>query len=304
VDQLFLEIGNHGSISTASDVTHPCVPARFKWAIHEDERHDGDLPGEMALAQHGAVCIITRMRSAVMIAILLASAGLVGAKGKDISVFIALCDNKTQGIIPVSAKIGNGDDPENNLYWGCDEGFPVVFGRSDKWHTKSRESNLSPALLRRMVLEHVDGDLTLTVNAYRGSEIKRCTEEFEMAVASGKYALVAYIGHNGLMDFELNEQPGKEPAGTDAIVLACASHAYFSPRLQRIGAHPILMTDQLMYPGSFILYDALEAWKRGGTPSEIRSAAGKAYARNQSISLKAALGIFSPVLLPIPAGAP
>ena len=31
---------------------------------------------------------------------------------KKVMVFIALCDNKTQGILPVSPKIGNGDVPE------------------------------------------------------------------------------------------------------------------------------------------------------------------------------------------------
>ncbi|MBS1655648.1 MAG: hypothetical protein JSU05_12430, partial [Bacteroidetes bacterium] len=38
---------------------------------------------------------------------------------KTIHVFVALCDNKYQGIVPVPAKIGNGQDPANNLYWGC-----------------------------------------------------------------------------------------------------------------------------------------------------------------------------------------
>ncbi|HST23582.1 MAG TPA: hypothetical protein VLR90_20895, partial [Blastocatellia bacterium] len=34
-----------------------------------------------------------------------------------IHVLVALCDNEHQGIVPVPAKIGNGDDPQNNLYW-------------------------------------------------------------------------------------------------------------------------------------------------------------------------------------------
>ncbi len=38
---------------------------------------------------------------------------------KVIHVFVALCDNKYQGIVSVPASIGNGQDPKTNLYWGC-----------------------------------------------------------------------------------------------------------------------------------------------------------------------------------------
>jgi hypothetical protein len=36
-----------------------------------------------------------------------------------IHVFVALCDNVNQGIVPVSAALGNGDNPHTNLYWGA-----------------------------------------------------------------------------------------------------------------------------------------------------------------------------------------
>ncbi|GAB4337265.1 MAG: hypothetical protein Kow0099_10580 [Candidatus Abyssubacteria bacterium] len=38
---------------------------------------------------------------------------------RTIYVFVALCDNEHQGIFPVPPKLGNGDDPANNLYWGA-----------------------------------------------------------------------------------------------------------------------------------------------------------------------------------------
>ncbi len=34
---------------------------------------------------------------------------------KTIYIYVALCDNKYQGIVPVPAKIGNGQDPNNKL---------------------------------------------------------------------------------------------------------------------------------------------------------------------------------------------
>ena len=36
-----------------------------------------------------------------------------------VHVTVALCDNATQGMVPVPAAIGDGDDPRTNLYWGA-----------------------------------------------------------------------------------------------------------------------------------------------------------------------------------------
>ena len=46
---------------------------------------------------------------------------------KVIHVLVALCDNKYQGIVPVPPKIGNGQDVNNNLYWGCSMGVRTIF---------------------------------------------------------------------------------------------------------------------------------------------------------------------------------
>lgn len=217
------------------------------------------------------------------------------AEEKSIRVFVALCDNRTQGIIPVGEKIGDGDVPDANLYWGCSDGFGSYFKRSKKWKLIESKSDISRQIMRRMKLKHADGDLTLTADAYRGSEIHQCMRDFEKAAASGKYDLVAFIGHNGLMDFPLVKQQAIKGNNTDAIVLCCLSEKYFAARLKKIGVNPILLTSQLMYPGSFILHDAIEAWKNGGSLNDIRKAAGKAYAKNQRISVKAATGVFAKI---------
>src|SRR5258705_8709276 len=52
---------------------------------------------------------------------------------KTIHIYVALCDNKYQGIVPVPAKIGNGQDPDNNLYWGCAFGIRTYFKNSREW---------------------------------------------------------------------------------------------------------------------------------------------------------------------------
>ena len=229
----------------------------------------------------------------LLILFVLATAFAAGAAPKQVRVFVALCDNKTQGIAPVGERIGNGDDPDNNLYWGCSDGLGSYFRRSKKWKTTKSESDVSTEILRRMTLSHVGGKVELVAEAYRGSEIKQCLIDFEKASGSNDYDLVVYIGHNGLMDFQI---PSPEPVAgneTEVVVLGCLSDSYFTGRLVKTGCKPILMTQQLMYPGSFILHSAIETWLDGGSLDDIRGAAGRAYARNQKISVRAATGVFA-----------
>ena len=215
------------------------------------------------------------------------------AAERSIRVFIALCDNKTQGIIPVGAKIGDGDNPEANLYWGCSEGFGETFKESSKWRVTESASDVSPSILRRMTLRHVGAEITLTTDAYRGSAMRQCLQDFETAAASNQFDLVAYIGHNGLMDFTLPELAPVVGNDTEVMVLCCVSDRYFSERLKRLGCKPILMTTQLMYPGAFLLHDGIESWRNGGSLADIRGAAGRAYAKNQGISVRSGTGVFA-----------
>lgn len=47
------------------------------------------------------------------------AASLAAQNGvRTVHVFVALADNKNQGIVPVAASLGNGEDPARNLYWG------------------------------------------------------------------------------------------------------------------------------------------------------------------------------------------
>ena len=52
---------------------------------------------------------------------------------KSIHVFVALCDNVHQGIVPVPVSIGNGQKPSTNLYWGCGYGIKTYFKKSQEW---------------------------------------------------------------------------------------------------------------------------------------------------------------------------
>jgi len=216
----------------------------------------------------------------------------VTAAPKKIKVFVALCDNKTQGIAPVGKKIGDGDKPDANLYWGCSDGIQCHFKKTGKWTYKAEKKDVSAQVLRRLTYEHKATKSMLVADAYKGSEIKQCYIDFEKALLSGEYDLVCFIGHNVLMDGHIAQQKGKAKKKTDAVALCCVSDSWMSGRLKALGGQPVLMTRSLMYPGSFILHDSLEVWFKGGTKEQIRSAAGKAYGKNQKISHKAGMSVF------------
>jgi hypothetical protein len=226
---------------------------------------------------------------AVILLIVTARAG-----EKRIAVFVGLCDNATQGIVEVGAKIGDGNKPDDNLYWGCSDGLKSYFKASRRWKLEKRETATGDErILERLTFRHLATKAVLVAEAWRGSNLKDCYLASEKAMLSGENQLVAFIGHNVLMDTAI-EAPAKKAAGkTDAIVLCCISDRYFRERLEQAGVRPVLLTTQLMYPGSFILHDAIEPWLTGKDRKSLRTAAGAAYARNQKIRTAAATGVFA-----------
>ena len=169
---------------------------------------------------------------------------------------------------------------------------------SADWRLTRTDKNPSPEVLERAVFAHRSGRWKLVAQVYRGSAIKACITAFFAALASDEprqqTPLVAYLGHNGLMDFPLPaEATARRGPGRQAIVLCCASAEYFTPHLEKVGATPLLTTTQLMYPGGFLLRAALDGWIAGDPPEKIRQRAAAASAKNQKISVKAAAGVFT-----------
>src|SRR6266700_3893822 len=137
---------------------------------------------------------------------------------KTIHVFVALCDNKYQGIIPVPAGIGNGQDPNSNLYWGCDAGIRTWFKKSHEWVLISRYK-IDSIKMERLIFKHARQKFYLVADAYNGKYIKDCTVDFLKSCSGqvkhtlqvnhtsigiyGNARLLSYIGHDGLMDFRL-----------------------------------------------------------------------------------------------------
>ena len=142
---------------------------------------------------------------------------------RTIHAFVALADNKNQGIVPVAAILGNGEDPEHNLYWGSAYGVKTYFARSADWQLIASRQKPKPEILERCIFKHRTQNVYLIADAYRGSRIKQAIVDFLEAAAGGEVEsvpvktgeqtlalnarggadLVAYAGHDGLMDFQL-----------------------------------------------------------------------------------------------------
>lgn len=223
---------------------------------------------------------------------------------KVIHVFVALCDNKYQGIVPVPASIGNGQDPETNLYWGCDNGVRTYFKKSKDWQLlKKRKAKRM--LLERLVFKHRTKKFYLVADAWDGQAIEKTTEDFLFSCSgqlkdtiqldkkvigiNGNANLLAYIGHDVLMGFNLpDEFKNTDHKTRDCIILACISKKYFSGFVTKSNANPLLWTTGLMCPEAYTLHDALTGYICKEPSNEIQHRAALAYAKYQKCDATAA----------------
>lgn len=225
---------------------------------------------------------------------------------RSVHVIVALCDNEHQGIAPVPASLGNGDGPRGNLYWGALYGVKTHFKKQAEWKLLHCADGPGPYVLERCVFRHHSGRVYMVADAYRGREITRATEDFLDAAAgrnkgtialsdrtnigvNGSADLIAYVGHNGLMDFSISSLPERaDDKKRDVIILACASRPYFRKAVTKAGAAPLLWTTNLMAPEAYTLKAALDGWVRGESDLQIRDRAAKSYAGYQKCGLAAA----------------
>jgi hypothetical protein len=231
-----------------------------------------------------------------------------------IHVFVALADNQHQGIVPVPAKLGDGDDPSNNLYWGAAFGVKTFFRRSADWRLVSCAPGPKVAILERCVFRHRTDTVYLVADAYEGSQIRAAVTDFLSAaaglnpetlsvklepsraslMAGGAADLVAYVGHDAFMDFQIPAIAGDgREKPRRAIILACASKAYFAPYLKAAGADPLLWTTGLMAPEAYTLKAAFDGWIASEDGRAIRDRAAEAYSQYQHCSLRTAETLFS-----------
>ncbi len=256
-----------------------------------------------------------RRRIFLSLIILGCSSGIAQAQkpARLVHVFVALADNAHQGIVPVPAALGDGDDAARNLYWGAAFGVRTFFKKNGGWREIAVVENPSSYVLERSVFLDEASGTYLIADGYRGREIKEAINDFfraaagqdpeigEISIKQGekkvrvpsKTSLTVYVGHDGLMDFTLEKAfQGVGGEKREAMVLACASKSYFAAGLRPTGAQPVLWTTGLMAPEAYTLKAAVEGWIAGENGDKIRERAAVAYAKYQKIGVAGARRLF------------
>jgi len=257
---------------------------------------------------------------------------------KVVHVFVALADNQNQGIVKVTPALGNGQDPGGNLYWGAMYGVKTFFSRSPHWRAlrTERSADAGDPVLERAVLKSAGAPPVYVIaEAYDGAQMKAALTDFLDAAAGtsavgfrvpdpagafflhagGQADMVCFVGHNGLMDIQLDWQPrGREPNVSHAValasegqpgfvaplipprvavVLACKSQPYFTEPLRKAHCLPLLTTTGLMAPEAYTLDAIIRSWAAGDSQDTILSKAAEAYAKYQKCPLPAARKLFT-----------
>ena len=230
-------------------------------------------------------------------------------------VVVALCDNEHQGIVRVPRALGDGASPRTNLYWGARFGVRSFLSDTRGWRRHASSTTPPEGVLERLVVGttvsrgEVNAPLYVVADAWDGRRMKEALAAFfEMSAgrtnaavridglsleAGGGAHVVAFVGHDGLMDAPAAPfAPGAAEPARASIVLACSSRSYFADPLARASTYPLLLTSGFMAPEAYTLDAALRAWFTTGEAASVQDAAARAYHQYQRCGLAAARRLF------------
>jgi hypothetical protein len=257
------------------------------------------------------------------------AADISGGKPLTATVYIALCDNDSQGIVPVkNKKICMGDDAQNNLYWASGGGL-WGHARTRGWKRVLMEKNPTEDIAVRAVWKKrffpggklralgvkAKFDVLLVGIAYRGEKIRKAMADYLKAVnrdapdvltlpngesveAGGKSHVIGWIGHDYFMDEPdvpglIAETRGNSTLEKGVFGLACISDHYFRPAIQRANVHILALNTNLTFPSAFTVFGMLRAAAAGKDHRGIHLEAVRAFAKGQKRSAAAMMRVFS-----------
>ena len=230
----------------------------------------------------------------------------VAAEKKVIHILTALCDNEHQGIVKVPARIGDGDKPRENLYWGAMYGIKTWFSKNQSWK-KLASFKVDDVILERLVFKRKNSEVYLIADAYRGRKMKDCLNDYfssltgkvlkekglgDLGVSLKETKLTIFVGHNGLMDFKLPLIKGK--GEIDAMSFCCKSKPFFKERINAAGSKSVLLTNGFMAPEAYSVSAAIDGWLLGNRPEGIARRAAAAYHQYQKCGHRGAYNLFKP----------
>jgi hypothetical protein len=241
-------------------------------------------------------------------------------------VHVPLCDNS---IIPCgNAKLGDGDNPDTNLYWSTTPGFGAWFSRrGGGWkrvlHQRGKATGDSDVVAvdvyRRTVRAPASWikrgapktfELDIVVHGWRGKAIDAALAAYARDVSGGAARklvlddkttlegggaaqLVAFVGHNRLMDLERYSWPEPGAKATGTIAIACHTAAYMESEVSAATRVPLLMTRDLLFSNAAPFEATVLAFASGGGYARMRSDATAAYATIQKRPVARMGGVFT-----------
>lgn len=237
-------------------------------------------------------------------------ADVTAGKPLVVEVHVPLCDNDI--IRCGNAKLGDGDNPATNLYWATTPGFGYWFRRKGSgWTEVSVEKEntgdkdvLEKRTYRRAIATPAAWrkrgapkryELVVVIRAWRGSAIDRALAAYAADISGkGTHArLVAFVGHNRLMDVDAFAWPAPGTEVKGAIAIACATAPYMKEDVSAATRVPLLMTSGLLFANAAPLEASVLAFARGGGYAAIRRDAATAYAGVQKRPVARVQGTFT-----------
>lgn len=257
-------------------------------------------------------------------------ADLAAGRPLVVQVHVPLCDTD---VIPCgNARLGDGDHPAGNLYWATTEGTLGWFGRrGGGWKQVLAADGaavglpdvLDVRIWRRDVVTprawRARGvaaryPLYVVAFAWRGERIHdafvRYAEDLHglgataialpdgtRLAAGGDAQVVAYVGHNHLMDLSgfdwaaLAARADSRPRG--ALAIACHTAVYVQDVVPGPARVPLLFTRDFMLASSAALEGAVLALAAGGDYAAIRRAGAQGYATGGKKTLAHVFGAFT-----------
>jgi hypothetical protein len=244
-----------------------------------------------------------------------------------VEVHVPLCD---KSIIPCgNDKLGDGENPETNLYWATTPGFGRWFSRSGSGWKRVKLADPTDTGDKDVLALHVyrrtmqtpaawkkqgapkTFELDVVVRAWRGTAIDRALAVYASEIstgtkrevkladkttldAGGAAQLVAWVGHNRLMDLESFDWPAASTTQTKGtIAIACHTAAYMETQVSASTRVPLLMTRDFLFSNAAPLEAAVLAFATGGGYAQIRSDAAAAYAGVQKRPVAKIAGAFT-----------
>jgi hypothetical protein len=232
-------------------------------------------------------------------------------------------------IIPCgNDRLGNGDNPDTNLYWATSPGFGKWFARKGGGWKKVLAQDAADTGDADVLALHVyrrtmtspkawvakgapaKFPLFVVVHGWRGTAIDRALEAYarELSgldprtikltdgselVAGGSAQLVAFSGHNRLMDVDTYQWPEPAKSAKGAIAVACKTADYMEDVVPAPTRVPLLMTRDFLFANAAPVEAVVLAFARGGSYKTIRKDAAAAYAKVQKRELRRVLYAFT-----------